>query len=209
MTNEHPVKLKIFAAITALFSEGGVEKVTMANIGALCGLHKSSLVYYFQTKEEMLRAYYQYYLEEHDKAFFQDIEAFYESRDKTPESFCALIDLITTQSRDTPSLSDIASVDILYLATKDDALAHILDDKFNRMEAFFRTLFARYLPIGFLDERRFEDCCSDFLFTLGSILYLTLYSIRLRGHEEAILRNLAEVKGRFLKDGLYNALTGQ
>lgn len=199
-------KIRIFDAITELFNEGGIEAVTMASIGAKCNLHKSSLVYYFSTKDEMLRAYYEYYLEEHDKAFFDDIEAFIDANAKTDGAFCRLIDMILVGTKNAPSLADIASADIIYLASKDPDLHRLLTKKFHRMADYFYGNLRKYCGYGFLAEERFEQGVCDLMLMLSSVLYLDLHNIRLPRHEETVGRSVENVKRSFLKDDVYKAL---
>ncbi len=196
-------QLRIFGAIDELFKTGGIEQVTMSRIGALCGMHKGSLLYHFKTKEAMLLSYYEHYLKEHDAAFFDEVERIIADGDGGVKNFCLLIDLILSVNVNKPSLRDIATSDIVYLASKDSQIAELLDAKFHRMEAFLRQKLLLFGTFGILDELRFDDSISDLLFNLSAVLYFALYGISLPRHPETVRRAVTRVKMSFIKDALH------
>jgi len=53
MTNDNEQKKRILSAATNLFSRFGLEKTTMEDIAKAAGKGKSSLYYYFKSKEEV------------------------------------------------------------------------------------------------------------------------------------------------------------
>ena len=53
MTNDNEQKKRILSAATNLFSRFGLEKTTMEDIARAAGKGKSSLYYYFKSKEEV------------------------------------------------------------------------------------------------------------------------------------------------------------
>ena len=54
MTNDNEQKERILSAAKNLFSRFGLEKTTMEDIAKAAGKGKSSLYYYFKSKEEVM-----------------------------------------------------------------------------------------------------------------------------------------------------------
>lgn len=74
-------KNKIFDAISELILAGGLANVTINNIAKKINKTKNLLFYYFENKEDMLREYVKYYINDEDVSYFPNKASVLEMED--------------------------------------------------------------------------------------------------------------------------------
>lgn len=184
----------IFDAITEIIEEEGLPAVTFSSVAKKCFLHRTSVAYYFEGKENMLSQYFRYMQDQYD----YKIPHLYPGCDPV-ELFCKFIDnRIEMAMSDLPWLR--AKYKYLLEANPDDTVlqaftVHVWETQFSQIRPF--------IDAGIICDRRFKEGMALWYSFGASLRFQALFG-KQRLFQEYIIKEGAEkLKRTFLKDGLY------
>ncbi len=184
----------IFDAITEIIEEEGLPAVTFGSVAKKCFLHRTSVAYYFEGKENMLYQYFRYMQDQHD----YKIPHLCPGCDPV-EVFCKFIDnRIEMAATDLPWLR--AKYKYLLDVNPDDTVllaftVHVWETQFSQIRPF--------IDAGIICDHRFKEGMALW-YSFGAALRFQLLFGKQRLFQEYIIKEGAEkLKRIFLKDGLY------
>ncbi len=201
MPDVHPTKKLIFDAIERLILSQGFDAVTFSELSRLCYLQPSGIIYYFKSKDNMLREFFAYIHDRNlsDESLDELIDA------KHPvASFCRMVDEeIMSQS------GPLSRVLLGYTLSSGDSASEIAqftsDLVRSSIDKIVYTL-ERFRTLDIFEPSRYDASLCCFIYSALGYGYLGFIDCQPSPALGEALggRRLAEtLKRSFLKDGLY------
>ena len=201
----HPNKKLIFDAIEALIVEQGIEAVTFSELARRCYLQPSGVIYYFKSKNNMLREFFAYILQRvRDTDTLDGAEA--AEIENPAEAFCRFVDTVLfSQSYNEPLsaalLRSTFSAPLSDRSTRDLMASSLL---YSIQSVMQKVLWFR--ETGIVEESRFGQSLSCFIYAVIGYQYTGYIGCAPPAELQSLLSpHLAaeHIKRSFLKDGLY------
>ena len=195
-------KNRIFAEIEKLLETYDLDGITFGRIAKRLGCQPNAVVYYFNSKMDMLQQFIQDYMVTADTELLPILRSGIEALPPV-ERFCREIDCIFAVSKRKSRPRLITNHLLITSASFYESFSADLDHKMRQDWENVRQRLDAYREFGILAEERFDDSYLELIFFECAFSLVDIFGIPIQPAEVQLHNTKERLKAAFLKDGLY------